>query len=270
MTYRLALALLLSSMLTGCLQTFTSVIVHRDGSAMIRDSVYLTEQIRSEGPVPADSMAVLRSKLDSMARDQAELLGPTVTVKGIRIVNEASPTGWVMEYSVPSINTLRLGRSRTMKMITSEAMPGSQDESAVKQTDEPISFQYSNGLLQIHIPQSEERPTPPEAPKAQSKEEVKLALDMMQTFFAGMHISMTVIVDGPIVQTNATSWKKSTVTLMDVDFDKLIKVWKKKPTLFRSMQGTHPTDPAGMQRALKLLPKGTLTVETRPDVSVRF
>lgn len=269
MIIRICLLVLLATLMSGCLKTFTNVHVRRDGSAVLRDSIYLMESIRDSGPPSADSLALLRQKLDSMALKYAAELGPNVTVRSTTIVNEANPTGWVTEYNIPSINDLTLGRNRTMKMIGGEAMAGMQDQQE-QPVEEPMHFSYSNGVLEISNPPAPAGTAPAELPKPQSKEEIKMAIDMMQTFMSGLRVALTVSVDPPLVSTNAQFVKGSTITIMDVDFDKLMNVWRKNPKLYRSMQGKHPGDPAGLQRALKTLPKGTLKYETREKIVVKF
>jgi len=269
MIARFVSAVLLVLTMSSCLQTFTSVRVHRDGSAIVRDSVHLSRELRESGPPSADTVARFKSKLDSMARAHATDLCSTATVRSVKIVNEADPTGWVVEYAIPSINDLHIGRNRQMKMIASEAMAG-LSESEEKKDDDPLLFSIANGTLIITNPPAATSATTDAPPKAQSKEEAKMALDMMQTFMSGLRISFTVSVEGPISYTDAQFVKGSTITIMDVDFDKLLAVWKKKPKLYMAMQGKHPSDPAGMQQAMKSLPKGTIVYETREKITVKF
>lgn len=269
MILRIFVLVLLATSVNGCLKTFSNLHVKRDGSAVLRDSIYLTESIRESGPPSADSLVLFQKKLDSMALKNAAELGPNVTVRSTRIVNELNPTGWVTEYNIPSISDLTLGRIRTMKMVGGEAMAGmtTQEE---QPADEPMRFSYSDGLLEITNPPAPKSTQPVEQSKPQTKEEINMAIDMMQTFMGGLRIALTVSVDPPLLSTNATSVTGSTITIMDVDFDKLMKVWRTKPKLYRSMQGKHPGDPAGLQKAMKSLPKGTLTFETREKIVVKF
>ena len=87
---------------------------------------------------------------------------------------------------------------------------------------------------------------------------------MMQQMFKGMKVSLVIEVAGRIVQTNAEYRDASRVTLMEMDFDKVLT----NPEKFKALSQAQPKT---IEEA-KTLIKGTdgIKAETQPAVTVKF
>lgn len=254
--------------ITGCLRSSTTVIVKKDGSAIVRDSMLfsgfmgmmmLSDDDDEENPFMSDS---------SLQADAAAY-GPGVTVKSRKRIAKGDAAGYTADFVVPDINKLTLFKTRTSSKLaidTSISMAAPLDSSS------SISFSYIPGQLTIHN-RSAHRPTAGadtvEPPQAQSEEETRAGLKMMRKMLDGMQITYRIRIDGKIKRTTAKHARKSDVTLMDVDVAKLFRAIEKDPKLFEhanAMLGTKAPDEA----LLKFLPKGTATVEFQPVVVINF
>jgi len=91
-----------------------------------------------------------------------------------------------------------------------------------------------------------------------------MAMQMMQQIFKDMKISMAIEVAGAIKQTNAEYTAGSRVTLMEMDFNKLLA----NPEKFKQLSKENPQT---LQEA-KALMKGIegVKVETAPEVKIKF
>lgn len=89
-------------------------------------------------------------------------------------------------------------------------------------------------------------------------------LESMRPLYADLRIALSVEVQGTITQTNAAFVDGSTVTLMELDFGKILAdeaVWKK-------LASTQADSIKQVQDVLKAMPG--VRLETQPTVSVSF
>jgi hypothetical protein len=95
-------------------------------------------------------------------------------------------------------------------------------------------------------------------PKDSNPEQMQQAMAMMKVMMAGMFVDVSLDVDGRIVKTDAPYVQGSRVTLMQVDFDKLLA---DEASLMKLQKATDIKALAGVP-GLKVL--------TTPNVSVEF
>jgi hypothetical protein len=128
--------------------------------------------------------------------------------------------GYRARYSFTDIRTVKM----KMNQAESAGVPGNANESA----ESPFSFGFerkgASSLLTISVPDQKgvpggSIPRPPAGGDAQANQQ---ALQMMKMMMRGLFVDVSLAVDGRIVKTNAPHVNGSTVTLLQVDFDKLL------------------------------------------------
>ena len=91
-----------------------------------------------------------------------------------------------------------------------------------------------------------------------------MGMGMMSQMFKGMRIAIAIEVEGAIVETNATHRKGSRVTLMEMDFDKLLENQEK----FKLFAESKPETFEETKALMKDLPG--IKVEMNPEVQIKF
>jgi hypothetical protein len=114
-------------------------------------------------------------------------------------------------------------------------------------------------VLTVTVPDQKEGlgpvvPKPPDSAEAQQNQQ---ALQMMKVMMKGLFVDVSLNVDGRIVKTNAPHVSGSTVTLLQVDFDKLLA---DEATLQR-LQGATDIKALANVPGLKVITERTLNVE---------
>ena len=90
---------------------------------------------------------------------------------------------------------------------------------------------------------------------------------MVKQMFKGLHMGITVDVEGKVVKTNSPYVEGSKVTLMDIDFDPLLSDEEGFKSLNEKMEAAKGDD----LKTMELL-KGVkgLKITTEPEISIEF
>jgi hypothetical protein len=268
----------------GCIKFLSEIKVRPDGSGTMIQTMTMnptqmketmeavarqmggeaTESKPEENkPASKEEPSMFKEKdLRAKARD----LGEGVTFVSAEKIETETAAGVRVTYAFKNISLLSVN-----------PRPGAAlgQEGAGASAKEALKFRFSrkaNGdsLLTIVFPPKEKgaakKPAPPPPPH-QSAEQDAQQLAVMKQIFKGMHIGMSVSIDGRIVKTNAPYVSGSTVTLMDIDFDPLLANPQTLKALNAKMEGAEGDD-SRMAAALKELPGIRVTLE--PEVAVEF
>jgi len=113
--------------------------------------------------------------------------------------------------------------------------------------------------VQMPVPDMKAVPKKEQAPGMED-----MAMQMMKQIFKDMKISMSIEVAGTIKETNAEYHDGSRVTLMEMDFNKLLA----DPEKFKQLAKENPQS---LQES-KALMKGIdgVKIETAPEVKIKF
>jgi len=246
--------------LGGCFDWNLELTVNKDGTGTLTETMYFSPQTMALLAMAAsseDSEQPPKNPLESMI-DKDELakkaaqLGKGVTVKSAEIVkDEKGRQGTKVVYAVPDVNAFNL----PLQADTEGGPTGGPDQTgqgkAEEQKQETARIQFIKAAsgapakLKIFMPkpkaedkakdtgdeqngQAKDEDTPDDA-------ESKQAQAMMRQMMGDMRMRLGIKVDGKITKTNAThvSDDKTGITLMDIDFGKLIADEK----LFAKLQG---------------------------------
>jgi len=207
--------LTISLLLSACLEMTSVITVNKNGSATIEETVLLSAQLKAMmaqgggggGQGGPDLKDLVPDK--AKAEERAKKLGDGVTVSKYEAVKSPDGReGVKVTYAVKDIKNL-------------EYQPFNADQ---KEGSKPMSFEIDDGELTVELPPDEKKKgePAPEKPKL-PKEQMEAQLAMMKPMFAGMRVSMQIKGADGIGATDATNVKDGTVTIMDLQFDKLME-----------------------------------------------
>lgn len=212
--------------LSGCMQGDTVVKVNKDGSGTIEKTVLM----RKDMMLMLKNMSMLTDQNNSSTgnefrffdenklKNQASENGEGVVYLSGKEVDTGNFEGYTAVYSFADVNKLSINQD-----LNPEAPNGNQPS----KPKEYVTFQFDKGNpsnLIIKLAKTNNKKVKPEA-KPQpvvSKEQTEAMLKKAKKMFEGMRMSMSVEVNGRIVQTNATYQEGSHITLMDIDFGKFL------------------------------------------------
>ncbi len=259
--------------LLGCFDSAILVKVKKDGSGTVEETVILskafTELMASFGAgmggeeqEEQDQDLVDEDKLRAKAAamgDGVELVraDPVVTDRG---------SGFKAVYRFKDINNLKINEN------PSDNVPGPPSGGEQAQSpEELVQFRFTRGgtaTLEIIYPKDfDEQETQEESEEAEAGPDPNAdpeMMAMMKELYADMRMKLVVEVDGSIVDTNATYRDGSRVTLMDVDFGKLMQEGDK----FDELMQAKPETIEEMKRALEGIE--SIKVETAQNIRIRF
>ncbi len=206
-----AVTLLLSS----CFELGAVLVINKDGSGVVEETMLMSAQMKAmmaSAPKDADggggaSMSLLTTKEKSA--EKATKMGEGVTVKSYEeIKSPDGREGVKIVYAFKDVNKLKYE-------------PGDMKEDKKDQ-----SFAFSAGTLTI-TQKHDKKAAKTEAkgddamPKP-TPEQMEQQMAMMKPMMAGMKMSFKVKAANGIASTDATHVDGGTITLMDINFDKVL------------------------------------------------
>jgi len=248
----LALALI-SLILTGCFQSETTIHLNKDGSGTLVEETRLGAQMLAMldqmsamgggGKAKEDSVSKVFS--EDKAKARAGELGEGVTFEKLEPVSIGDSKGARVTYHFKDINRLKLATGDAMKNMIAE---GSMTAAGKK--NPPIVFSCADGQITIKLPQPEKLDTA-DLPAAENAERPNMdspeVQAMVKEMFADMKLSLKVVLDSGISETNATYKNGDTITLMDVNMGKLVE----NADVMKKLIKVDPKDPSAAMDALK-------------------
>jgi hypothetical protein len=251
------LAALLAGLLSGCIQNDTVIQVRPDGSGFIRETVLYSntmldfmvsmaqmdrsgdeddhapnkEPDRDKGTPPKEAKKTRDDIISDMAKDadkQVKQFGGEVTFVESRPVRTETAAGYTALYSFKDINLIRVNQNPGDKVEGDK----SRNNGGVKK-EETLSFKFEKGSpsrLTVFSPELKgiggEKSSADEKTKgigdSTGKPPEKENLDMLKAMFQDMKLSISLSIVGTITRTNATYRERTTLTLMEIDFGKII------------------------------------------------
>ena len=269
----LAVALLFTLGLSGCLQIEKVVKLKPDGSGTIEETVLMSKQMVAQMEQMAKGFGGLTDeKADKPAKgfdvmDEKKLkaaaagMGEGVTFVSAKKIDDEKVSGFVAVYAFTDISKVKLDQNPAESMPTPD---GAKAGPKPDQKKEPVTFKFTKGSpaeLVVKMPPPEFKNEPK---KGQPEGADEMAMGMMKQMMKDMKVKMSVEVAGTIKETNAEYRDGSRVTLMEMDFNKLLA----DPEKFKKLAKENPKT---LQES-KALMKGIdgMKVETAPEVRNKF
>jgi hypothetical protein len=201
---------------------------------------------------------------EDKAKDKAKTYGEGVTFVKMEKIDVDGKKGGRSTYKFADINKLKINADGGADSLKDMSPAGGELDKAAKKA-EPVTFAYADGKLSIKLPQPEgdKKPAAEAAPKPEAEADDQNAqqMEMMKTMMADMRFTVKVVADGGISETNASYAEGNTLTLIDMDFGKIVKT----EAAFKKLQTLDQNDPEAFKAAFKDV-QG-LQVETKKEVT---
>ena len=256
--------------LPSCFQHETTITLNKDGSGtlveesrlgaqMIAMMTQMAEGFGGGGENAQDPFKDMFS--EDKAKKRATELGEGVTFEKSEPVNANGSKGAKITYRFKDINTLKVRSGDGMKnMSPGGEMPGMEQ---AEKKDEPVTFAYQDGKLTVKMPQPKKDAEKPSGEAAEKPDmDNPEAMEMMKQMFADMKMSIKLVIAPGIAETTATHKDGDTITLMEMDFGKLIE----KPENLKKMAAMDQQDPTAAMEALKGI--DGVKFEAKPEITV--
>jgi hypothetical protein len=213
-----------------------------------------------EGADKKDPLDGMFSEEKSKAK--ATSLGEGVTFEKAEKIDAGGKKGMRTTYKFADINKLKFKPGDAMSDMKPQGAEMGEDPD--KKKEEPVTFTYAAGKLVIHMPQPKAGDKPkvekPEAAEDPAQDAQKEA--MMKQMFADMKVSVKIKATGGIASSDATHTDGDTVTLMEMDFGKVINT----PGAFKKLEAAQPETPEDFEKALKGI--DGIKMETKREVTI--
>jgi outer membrane murein-binding lipoprotein Lpp len=272
--------------LAGCITFLSEVKVKGDGSGTMVQTITMNpeqlkatmegiakqmgattteakEEPKKESPKPQAEGPFKEDDLKGKAAD----LGPGVTFVSAEKIDTKTAAGVRVTYAFKDINKLSVNPKPQAAMGTAAAGASSEDALRFRFSRKPDGNAVLTVVLARPKPEAAKEKAAPAPPPPASSEEAAQQREMVKQMFKGLHMGITVEVEGKIVRTNSPYVEGSKVTLMDVDFDPLLSDEGSLEALNKKMEGAMGDDRKTLE-ALKGI-KG-LKITTAPEVTIEF
>jgi hypothetical protein len=292
-----ALSMLMAVFLSGCIQDTIVIHVKPDGSGTIEETSLLSnsmfdlmESIAGSMAGPGKEESVQDNKdatkgsskkeakqtrddvIAKMLKDaekRADTFGATVKFISAKPVRTDTASGYNAVYAFQDVSQVMVNQNPGVKI------DGQKAQKSDSPKKEYLLFKFTKGppsKLVVTLPPQKEtagdKSSAPDSGKAvkgkSNKEASAQAPEMMKNLFQDMKLKISLQFEGTIINTNATYRDGSTVTLIEIDFGKIIS----NVTLFKQMLAINPQS-VGETKALFKSVEG-LKFETSNPVTVEF
>jgi len=248
------------------------VHVKADGSGVVEETVLMKKELVAM----LKGMATMGGEAPPELLDEAKLqasaaaMGPGVSLLSAEPFATASGEGYRARFAFTDINQLRLDQNPAAR---APDMGDEPDGPAAADKEEPLTFELAGGdqpLLIIRPPREEQSADAEKDEARQTTAEslddpaAQMAMMMMSQFLDGLRVAVYVVVDGEIIETNATHHEGSRITLMEMDFGKLLQ----DPARFQAFARQEPESLEAAKALMKDLPG--IKIDLNPEVQIRF
>jgi len=223
------IAMFLSLSFLGCLEFDILVKVNPDGSGTVEQTVLMNKTLIHEMKEMTQSFGgqdgtkgngfnlIDKKKLS----EEAQAMGKGVRFSHVSEISNADQEGYTAYYTFDDIAALSINQSPTGKTPISQK----SDESTQK---EPLIFTFTKGIPATLIIHQTEHAIKPDINKEETEESQPEMndtsdIEMLMSMIKGFRLSMVLQVNGTILKTNATNVDANRVTLMEIDFQQLIR-----------------------------------------------
>ncbi len=207
-------------LLSGCFQLERVITVKKDGSGSIKETTLMSVQMmqqmgQSYGSKPGEEMDESSYHNVEKLKADAAKMGTNVKYVSSKALKKDGKVGYEAVYAFDDVSKLSLETNPAGSMMSTPGMSSSE-------SSDNFQFIFKKGKtseLTIKFPEDEAEG---EAMEIEEAEVDPKMMEMMKTMYAGMKIAVKIKFDGKIEKTNATYKDGSTITIMEMDFDKMM------------------------------------------------
>jgi len=265
---RVAILIMAVCVFSGCIQDTMSINVKPDGSGTIEETVLvgngflemmqgmsksMTEEGKdspASGDVKKDQAKdqTIVTEMMEKAKNDAKNFGDRVRFVSAKPAKTLTASGYTAVYSFDDINGVMLDQNPGKKTPSKDRNRG--DDSKGASEDDMIKFVFTKGSpakLAVHMPPPRPAARDEKTVDKQPAADDPNAIEMIKTIFKEMRVSIVLTMEGDIVKSNATYRSGRTVTLVDMDFGKLIS----DPELLKKINKEQPQSVEEMKKMVK-------------------
>ncbi len=257
--------LFLTILFNGCIQVETNLKVNKDGSGTIEETVLINnEVVKMLGEFAGsfgDSTEASSFKIfdEDELRQKASNYGEGVEYVSGEELAQDNLQGFRVVYSFKDLNNITLSPDPENQISIGEEVEKTEPD------NDQFKFKFIAGEIPEVIISAKNKESKYESEEAESQDseitsEDSTFLEMMK----GMKINMNVIFNGAIVSTNSSFKENNEITLLGVDFGKIIS----NPEAFKKLNKQNPENFTEFQEIVKDIPG--IKLETDYPVSVKF
>lgn len=265
-----AIALCATLALGGCIDSATKIIVKTDGSGTLEKTIVvstnLVKFLESMG-MGGDAKTIEEGMLSEKSlKVEASQMGAGVTFVSSQKITTTKGNGYKAVYSFKDITTLRLDQNPAgdVTLPSGGGAAGSGQASA----PELYTFRFTKGspaTLTIVAPKVQASPSAAKGTQTQTDpKQAEQMLAAMRPLYADLRMAVTVEVQGKIAETNALYVDGSTVTLMDLDFGKILA----DDAVFKKLASTQAQSVKDIQELVKTMPG--VKLDAQESVTIKF
>jgi len=257
--------------LSGCFQIERVINVNKDGSGTIEETMLMSQEFINQmkqmatsfggGEIEDNKDASEYHNVDDLKK-QALKMGEGVKYVSSKPMEKDGKLGYHVIYSFDDITKIRIDENPADNMMNSSGMGKDKED---------MYFKFKKGKtseLTIIFPQEDtednyeeiEYKEKPENNSTVSDQDIK----MMKAMYTGMKISVKVIVDGKIINTNATHKDGNVVTLTEMDFDVIMNNEK----AFQALSGSKDATNGEMKKSMQKFPG--FKADMNEEVIIKF
>ncbi len=226
----LLLVLFVAILLSGCFEVTTLIKVNKDGSGKLEETVFFDEEmmtgiLASFGMEPDDSNKEQKNSFydEEKLKSDIHRYGENVSYVFSRPLKKEGKVGYHVVYAFEDITNLTVSDNPVGSALGNNPMMGAMSDASA----ENLRFEFKKGktselIIKYPKPQEELDETGEDVPESENIEIKEAEIEQMKSMFSGMKFSMKFEFDGKITDTNATHQDNSTITFVEVDFDKII------------------------------------------------
>lgn len=259
---------------SGCIETETVINLKKDGSGTLTETVLVSSAVTEmiEGMASsfgADTTQEKKEEFNLLDEDKlkedAKKMGEGVKFVSAEKMKIEKAAGYKAVFSFSDINKLQINQN------PGENLPSKPGEN---KTAEPeyISFEFNKGkvsTLKIKRPEPKDKETSikkdiPEKTGADSAKADDQAIEAMKNMFEGMRIAVLLEIEGEITKTNATHVDGKRITIMEMDFAKLMEI----PEKLKEFAASNPSSVKEVQKLVKDVPG--IKVDLNDEIVVKF
>ncbi|MBI4822881.1 MAG: hypothetical protein HY805_01450 [Nitrospirae bacterium] len=238
---KIAFLIFIITGLMGCIETDINIKVSSDGSGTVEETVLMrkdvVQMIQSMAP-PSEQGKEQEIFPKEDIQKKALQMGEGVTFVSMEKVVTEKFEGYKAVYAFTDINNLRINENPGKDVPSA---PGEETK------EELITFQFKKGptsTLIIRHPSAKfqkDKPATQGTVKPEDKAQQEIAKEMLKQMFQDMKVSISVEVLGSISKTNATHREGSKLTLLELDFNKILESQKSLDEFNKSKPDTMET-----------------------------
>jgi hypothetical protein len=252
--------IIISLAISGCIDSTTKVTVNGDGSGIITETMGMSKEVvkQMQQMMPVEDGQAVSD--DDFFKREDFVEKASEYGQGVKLIDFKTSSNEKSVYAQAVFEFDDIAKIR-LKQGDTSGMADTQTETDEQQY---ITFNFDkssdNPTLKINIPQKDTTDAQSAQPPAAKPSAGEAA--MMKQMFAGMHFAGLIEVNGKITSTNADYVEGSTITLFDIQFDKILD----RPEILAQLQASQGSQPS--QDMLKGV-EG-IKLDTNKEIDITF